>query len=93
MSTDLNSVPIPTISNITLKALLMFLQRNQYPKVNLTKRDQATVLHSEDCLKLLDYVQAIGKTGQPKIICIASRISNNRISGTINANSPIDIHW
>lgn len=49
------------------------------PKVNFPKRDQAIVLHSEESLKLHDYVQAIGNIVQPKNICFASRISNNRI--------------
>lgn len=49
------------------------------PKVNFPKRDQAIVLHSEESLKLHDYVQAISKIVQPKNISFASRISNNRI--------------
>lgn len=49
------------------------------PKINFPKREQAVVLHAEDNLKLFDYVQAIGNIIQPKNICFASRISNNRI--------------
>ncbi|XP_045467268.1 uncharacterized protein LOC123675792 [Harmonia axyridis] len=49
------------------------------PKINFPKREQAIVLHAEDNLKLFDYVQAIGNIIQPKNICFASRISNNRI--------------
>ncbi|XP_044748699.1 uncharacterized protein LOC123309578 [Coccinella septempunctata] len=49
------------------------------PKPNFPKKEQATLFHCEESLKLFDYVKAIGKIIGPKNICFASRISNNRI--------------
>lgn len=49
------------------------------PKPVFPKKDQAIVFHSEESLKLLDYVKAVGDIVGPKNISFASRISNNRI--------------
>ncbi|KAG5885100.1 hypothetical protein JTB14_017275 [Gonioctena quinquepunctata] len=49
------------------------------PKPSFPKKDQAIVLHSDDNLKLFDYVKAIGDIVGLKHISFASRISTNRI--------------
>ncbi|CAH1113465.1 unnamed protein product [Psylliodes chrysocephalus] len=60
------------------------------PKITFPKKDQAIVLHTEDSLKLFDYVKAIGDIIGPKHISFASRISSNRICIYLGSTELVD---
>lgn len=60
------------------------------PKPSFPKKEQAIVFHTEDNLKLVDYVKSIGDIVGPKNISFASRISNNRICIYLNKIELVD---
>lgn len=54
------------------------------------KREQAVIMHSEEGLKIFDYVRAIGNIVGPKNVTFASRISKSRVCIYLASKSLVD---
>ncbi|XP_072384390.1 uncharacterized protein [Diabrotica undecimpunctata] len=77
--TTSNTSQQSTSTNISHPSISYTAAVKSAPKCSFLKKEQAIVIHSEEDLKLYDYVKSIGDIIGPRNICFASRISNSRI--------------